>query len=442
MENIFYVILALHVAGKPVNKENIKSVLENAGVFVNEPALEACTAFVQALIEAQRKKEKPVDPRLVNFLTSELEYRKKQVEYLESLLQEAGNRQKVGQTSHLTEETTTLSQEPSGATEKIVEHSPRADSQPTRQLFEATEPAPAVPELVLNEAAFHGVKSDQIGPPPVNNQFEKKGRYVYGIVEHGESTILGKVGIDDEMVYTIPDDNLCAIVHNCAEEPYQSQDNEVVKRWVMEHQRVLDLAQEKFDSVIPFGFDTIFKPENGIENADLTVKNWLKNDREGLVDVLAKIKGKDEYGIQIFYDPKIVAGTVLKESTEIKKIEEEMAAKPKGLAYIYKQKLEKAVKDELERYADGWFKDFYRRIKPYTQEIIVEKNKKPAEGKIMLMNLSCLVDKNKMESLGEELEKIDRQEGFSVHFSGPWPPYSFVARPGVTASEGGDACAS
>jgi len=30
------------------------------------------------------------------------------------------------------------------------------------------------------------------------------------------------------------------------------------------------------------------------------------------------------------------------------------------------------------------------------------------------------------------LEEINNMEGFSVRFSGPWPPYSFVAKPTMT----------
>jgi hypothetical protein len=49
----------------------------------------------------------------------------------------------------------------------------------------------------------------------------------------------------------------------------------------------------------------------------------------------------------------------------------------------------------------------------------------------MLLNLSCLVARDKVDSLGKELEAINNMNGFSVHFSGPWPPYSFVAKPVV-----------
>jgi hypothetical protein len=57
----------------------------------------------------------------------------------------------------------------------------------------------------------------------------------------------------------------------------------------------------------------------------------------------------------------------------------------------------------------------------------VEKTKKMDEEKQMLVNLSCLVDMERYKALGEELEKIEQMDGFSVRFTGPWPPYSFVS---------------
>jgi hypothetical protein len=115
------------------------------------------------------------------------------------------------------------------------------------------------------------------------------------------------------------------------------------------------------------------------------------------------------------------------ESEEVKKIKEEMGSKPPGMAYMYKQKLENAVKKEMESRMDTYFKDFYERIRSKVKDIKVEKTKKTDEkDKQMIMNLSCLVSTDKYKELGEELEKIDREEGFSVRFTGPWPAYSFV----------------
>jgi len=51
--------------------------------------------------------------------------------------------------------------------------------------------------------------------------------------------------------------------------------------------------------------------------------------------------------------------------------------------------------------------------------------KEEEPGRQMIMNLSCLVDKD-AKAIGDELEKINNMEGFFVRFTGPWPTYSFV----------------
>ncbi len=103
-----------------------------------------------------------------------------------------------------------------------------------------------------------------------------------------------------------------------------------------------------------------------------------------------------------------------------------MKSKPKCTAYMYKQKLEDALKKEMEAMADQYFKDFYQRIRQHAEDIRVDKTKRADEDKQMLMNLSCLVNKDKYKELGEELEGIRGVDGLSVRFTGPWPPYTFV----------------
>jgi hypothetical protein len=258
-----------------------------------------------------------------------------------------------------------------------------------------------------------------------------EGRYVYGVVAWGRGVRLGPIGIDGSEVYTIPYEDISAIVHDCSTEPYQSTDDEVVKNWVRVHQSVLDAASEQLGTVIPLGFDTILQPKDDTASPDV-VRDWLKSDYERLREVMEKIEGKDEYGVQVSYEPMLMVRQISEHSEEIRKINKEMATKSPGMTYMYKQKLERAVKAETERLADEWFSDFYGRIKKHTDDIVVEKTKKLNTGRVMLLNLSCLVARERVDSLGKELEKINNMDGFSVHFSGPWPPYSFVAKPVVT----------
>ncbi len=264
---------------------------------------------------------------------------------------------------------------------------------------------------------------------------ENRGRYIYGVAASRKAVSLGLIGIGGNEVRTIPYRGFCAIVHDCPAEPYQSSDEGTVKAWVRTHQGVLDKAQKELGTIIPMGLDTILQSKSDAVSPDQVVRDWLGEDCERLQSVMEKIEGRDEYAVQIYYAHSVVAKRISEESNEIRKIRDEMASKSPGAAYLYKQKVEKAVKAEMERLADNWFKDFYARVKRHCDDMAVEKTRKADRSKVMLLNLSCLVAREKVDNLGEELEKVSKMEGFSVHFSGPWPPYSFVSKPVVPAKE-------
>jgi hypothetical protein len=88
MEVIFYAVLALHTARKPINRDNIMAVLEKAGQPVDERALDALVAFIDSLTAAPGGQEKDTDPRIIRFLTAELTGRKVETGSLERFLAE------------------------------------------------------------------------------------------------------------------------------------------------------------------------------------------------------------------------------------------------------------------------------------------------------------------------------------------------------------------
>jgi len=400
MEHIFFAVLALHIVGKPINEDNIRKVLKAAGTPIDEEALKAMAAFVEAT-QSRRDGKVLADDRILKFLASEL--------------------------SHLKEKSTRIEQALSSLFEK-VKVPVHTDAVRTEQVIREQE-KPKPDKAIIEEKTVKLTESKPIV------KTEKQGRYLYGVTAIDESMSLGKIGIEGNKVYTIPYNGLAAIVHNCPTEPYKSDDQELVKNWVKTHQEVLDVATEKIGTVLPSGFDTIIKPKDDTADPNQTVKDWLKEDMQKLLSMIEKIKGKDEYGIQISYEPEIMSKKIIEESKTIKKLKEEIKSKPKGIAYMYRQKLEKAVSNELEKKMDEYFRDFFHRIKLHSDDIKVEKTKKIDKNKVMIMNLSCLVRKDKAEDLGNELEAINNINGFSVHFSGPWPAYSFVTLPTATESK-------
>ena len=254
---------------------------------------------------------------------------------------------------------------------------------------------------------------------------KEEGRYLYCVAEAWEKVRLGEIGIESEEVYTLPYKDICAVVHNCPAQPYKSDDQEVVRTWVMTHQKVVEAAWERWGVVLPLSFDTIVKGETG-DSVEQNLETWLEQEYQNLKMKMERVRGRAEYGVQVFWDLRLAAQDLTETSPEIKKLDEEIKTKPRGLAYMYRQKLENLIKKEMETKADECFKDFYLRIRKHADDVRVEKTKNAEPGWQMILNLSCLVYRDKCKELGEELDSINRLKGFSVRFSGPWPPYSFV----------------
>ena len=250
--------------------------------------------------------------------------------------------------------------------------------------------------------------------------------YLYAIADGAETADLGPMGLDGNRVYTLPFGDFSAVVHDCKADPYQSDDRNKVEEWLLTHQNVVDATLEKFGTVIPMGFDTIISGKGNVDPEE-NMRKWIETDRQDLTEKMAKIRNKAEYGIQIFWETHVMARNVSEKSTEIKALEREIRTKPKGIAYMYRQKLEELLKNEMARKADRYFQEFYEKIKVHTDDLRVEKTKKADdEGVQMLLNLSCLLSKGQSEILGQVLQEIGNREGFSVRYTGPWPPYSFV----------------
>lgn len=250
-------------------------------------------------------------------------------------------------------------------------------------------------------------------------------RYIYGIADQGVSERLGAIGLDGAEVYTIPYKDTCVIVHDCPAEPYKSEDETVVKEWLFTQQEVLDVVGEKFGVVLPMSFDMIVEGKNG-NDPNQAVTEWLEENYEVFCEKMSALKNKQEFGVQVILDTGILSEKLIETDEKLRTKKKEIDSKPEGIAYIERDIFKELLKEKVEEKADEYFREFYRRIKKYTEDIVIGKAKKVGGNQQMLMNLSCLVKKDRVNELGNELEKINNVEGISVKFSGPWAPFSFV----------------
>lgn len=248
--------------------------------------------------------------------------------------------------------------------------------------------------------------------------------YVYCVARAKSDRVLGPIGLEGKPVYTVIAADICAVVHDCHPEPYQSDVPEIAQDWVVAHQRAVSAAEETFGTVLPMAFNMIVHGD-AKDNAASNLQSWLVEKQNEFTRLLDKLAGKGEYGVQIFWDRQLVAKLLVQTDPELCEMRDEALRKSKGLAHMLRQKLAKATREAVETQAGSYVEDFYTRIRQCVDEIRVEKLKKTDGGKQMLLNLSCLTEKGS-PALGNMLDEIQETEGISVRFTGLWPPYSFV----------------
>jgi len=248
------------------------------------------------------------------------------------------------------------------------------------------------------------------------------GRYLYCIVKSSKETDFGHVGIGDRLVYVVPFNEMGVVVHRCEARFYKTRDREKVAEWFLAHQYVIDLATKEFGTVIPLTFNTIFTGD------DEAVKKWLNGHYHQIKSLLENIEGKEEYEVQIFLENGFVR-KMMEEDEEIQGLRKEIENKTEGAAYLFKMQQEKRLA-LIQSHA----KNLYDHICQFVDDVKLEPmNRRVSEkwqDKLMILNLSCLVQRDKAQNLENMLRVVYGRESFAVRFTGPWPPYSFVGEIG------------
>lgn len=268
------------------------------------------------------------------------------------------------------------------------------------------------------------ISEDQSGlPAPAPEKYDQSGRYVYCVALTGEEVILEGAGIEGRSVYSLVNRGVSALVHDCSPQLYRPSGQNAAAEWVLAHHRVVQAAWSRWGSVLPMVFNTIVKGDR--YNAQENLTKWLEREHRSLQNRLEAFVGKAEYGVQVFWDPAAVGAEVAGKDPAIQMLEKDIENSPRGLAYMYRQKLERLLKKGLEARAVQEMENLIQRLNPCTDNFRVEKTKDGGDGRQMLMNLSCLVCNERLPGLEAQLDVLSKREGFSVRLAGPLPPYSF-----------------
>ncbi len=247
--------------------------------------------------------------------------------------------------------------------------------------------------------------------------------YVYGIVKSRLNLKYVEKGIDGKNVYAINQGEFSALVHDCEEKAYTSEEPSKIKELIISHNNILDKAMEVFNGVIPLHFNTIIKKTEASPQANL--KKWLDNEKGRLERIWNKVKGKKEYGIRIYYDKDKLMQEV-STNEEIRESEENLEEKSMGLKYLLQAKAKSKINEIIHNKINNFKQKFYAGIKAINEETMLSNSRISIdEEKDLLLSLSVLSDRQQFDKI---ITILERKEGkvFSFQIAGPFAPYSFV----------------
>jgi len=253
----------------------------------------------------------------------------------------------------------------------------------------------------------------------MENEKGKAGLYIYCLINNGIETSFGNIGIKDNEVYIIPFKDISAVVHRHSPQTSnlkpQTPEEDMVEL-AISHQHIIDMATEKFGTVIPFNLNTI------IEGKEERVVEWLKRDYIKIKNTLKEVTGKAEFEIQVFMARDVLINRIKESCEEFKRLKE-LKMNP-GKTYILGQRI---LREEVEKKVDFVCKSFYAQISKCADKIQINKTAGALiQEKQIVMNLSCLIYEDKVADLKTVLKRISDLEGFDARLSGPWQPYNFA----------------
>ncbi|MBU2637367.1 MAG: GvpL/GvpF family gas vesicle protein [Nanoarchaeota archaeon] len=119
-------------------------------------------------------------------------------------------------------------------------------------------------------------------------------------------------------------------------------------------------------------------------------------------------------------------GTVFKTKKILKKVLQSSYSVFKETFSLIENKVELGVK-VIKNQADEVQEEVQRDILESLNKLSIKSVKGSVFSDRLVLNHSCLVEKDKFAEFSEEIEKLEnRHKSLKFVYTGPWPPYSFV----------------
>ncbi len=243
------------------------------------------------------------------------------------------------------------------------------------------------------------------------NSNNQKAYYVYGIVDRSLVQICGIEGVEESQVFLIEADALSAVVSQVAGKRIRAE-----RRNLEAHQAVLAFLMAQ-GTVLPMGFGTVVDTTG-------SVKRVLWRNQEALLEQFERLAGTVEMGLSMRWDVPNIFDYFVGRHLELKLARDRIFAPGRAPAYADKVEIGKLFEQLLLQARN----DYSRKVEDVMSRHCIEIKRNPCRAEAEVMNLACLVSKERLERFAAAIQGCAREfdQNYLIAYGGPWPPQSFV----------------
>lgn len=192
----------------------------------------------------------------------------------------------------------------------------------------------------------------------------------------------------------------------------------------MRHEGVVEFFAARA-SVVPLRFGTIYLRREGVEA-------MLKERHDELQSILARLSGREEWGVNVYCDRAKLKEKITSVSPRLREMAGQAAAAPPGQSYLLLKKVEAMRADETRDGMKRTATEIERALDAVSEgsaRLRVLKGEATDHGETAA-KFAFLVARQDFEKFRAEAERLADAHaalGFRLELTGPWPAYNFAA---------------
>jgi hypothetical protein len=191
----------------------------------------------------------------------------------------------------------------------------------------------------------------------------------------------------------------------------------------MRHQTVMEHVARRI-AVVPVRFGTIYLKRAGVEG-------MLDENVIELIQILERLRGCEEWGVNVFCDQSILMASITSVSPVLRELSEKAAQASPGQSYLMQKKIDTLKVDESRNALGRIIEEIEKALSDESDDakrLRVLKVEATEHGELRA-KFAFLVKKAEFEKFRDAAERLAQEHqtaGVRLELTGPWPAYNFT----------------